>query len=152
AALLAAAGGIIHVRAAIEHGSHWWFFGVFFWLLVYGQLGWAVLVGLRGRRDARLLDAAIYGSVAIAAVWLLSRTVGIPVGPWAWDAERVGAPDTIATLDELVLAALLCAVVRPEGRVGRAFGWMRGANAVRVGIMLASASVLALALGSHAHQ
>jgi hypothetical protein len=150
AAVLAVAGGIIHIRAAIEHGGHWWLYGVFFWLLAYAQLGWALLVE-RGRRDARLLDAAIYGSVAIAAVWLLSRTVGVPVGPWAWDAERVGVPDAIATLDELALAALLCTVVRPDGRVGRAFAWMRGENAMRVGIMLASASLLALAIGSHGH-
>jgi hypothetical protein len=150
-AVLAAASGIIHVKAAIDHTSHWWLFGVFFAGLAYGQLTWALVV-YRGRRDPRLLEAAIYVSLAVVAIWLLSRTVGLPLGPWAWDAERVGVPDTIAMLDELALAALLTAILRPDGRAGRALDWLRGGHAVRLGVMLGSASVLALAFAGHGHQ
>lgn len=150
-AALAGAAGIIHIKAAIDHTSHWWLFGVFFAGLAYGQLAWALVV-YRGRRDAWLLEAAIYVSLAVVAIWLLTRTVGPPLGPWQWDAERVGIPDVIATLDELALAALLTAVLRPSGRVGRALDWLRGGHAVRLGVMLGSASVLALAFAGHGHR
>ena len=150
AALLAAGAGIIHVKAAIDHGGHWWAFGVFFGLLVCFQLGWALLVQ-RGRRDARLLDAGIYISLATAATWLLSRTVGVPFGPWAWDAEPIGALDLIATLDELALAALLVSLRHPASRVGRALAWTHGAHVVRLGVMLGTASVMSLVFSSHSH-
>jgi hypothetical protein len=149
-AVLAAASGVIHIEAAIAHTSHWWLFGVFFAGLAYAQLGWALVV-YRGRRDTRLLEAAIYVSLAVAAIWLWSRTVGLPVGPWAWDAEGVGITDTVSTLDELALAALLTMVLRPAGRIGRALGWIRGDHATRLGMMLGSASVLALAMAGHGH-
>jgi hypothetical protein len=149
-AVLAAASGVIHIEAAIAHTSHWWLFGVFFAGLAYAQLGWALVV-YRGRRDARLLDAAIYVSLAVVGIWLLSRTVGLPVGPWAGDAEAVGVSDTVATLDELALVALLTMVLRPDGRVARALGWIRGDHTTRLGMMLGSASVLALAMTGHGH-
>jgi hypothetical protein len=150
AAVLAAGAGIIHVKAAIDHGSHWWAFGVFFGLLVCFQLGWALLVW-RGRRDARLLDAAIYVSLATAAICLLSRIVGVPFGPWAWDAEPIGALDLIATLDELALAALLVSLRHPDSRVGRALAWTHGPHVVRLGVMLGTASVMSLLFSSHSH-
>jgi hypothetical protein len=149
-AILAAASGIIHIEAAIAHTSHWWLFGVFFAGLAYAQLGWALVV-YRGRRDPRLLRAAVYVSIAVAGIWLLSRTVGLPVGPWAGDAEAVGVSDTVSTLDELALAALLTTVLHPAGRVGRALGWIRGDHTTRLGMMLGSASVLALAFAGHGH-
>jgi len=148
--VLAAASGIIHIGAAITHSSHWWLFGLFFAALAYAQLGWALVV-YRGRRDPALLAAAIHVSLAVAAIWLLSRSVGLPVGPWAWDAEPIGMTDTVATLDELALAALLITVLRPTGRVGRALGWIRGDHTTRLGMMLGSASVLALAFAGHGH-
>jgi hypothetical protein len=149
-AILAAASGIIHIEAAITHTSHWWLFGVFFAGLAYAQLGWALVV-YRGRYDAWLLETAIYVSLAVVAIWLLSRTVGLPVGPWAGNAEAIGIPDTVSTLDELALAALLTRVLRPAGRVGRALGWIRGDHTTRLGMMLGSASVLALTFAGHGH-
>jgi hypothetical protein len=149
-AVLAAASGLIHIQAAISHTSHWWLFGVFFAGLAYAQLGWALVV-YRGRHDAWLLEAAIYVSLAVVAIWVLSRTVGLPVGPSAGSAEAVGLPDTVSTLDELAIAALLTRVLRPAGRVGRALGWIRGDHTTRLGMMLGSASVLALTMAGHGH-
>ena len=150
AALLAGGAGVIHVKAAIDHASHWWAFGVFFALLVCFQLGWALLVW-RGRRDARLLESAVYVSLAAAATWIVSRTIGMPFGPWAWDAEPIGALDLIATLDELALAGLLVSLRRPDSRVGRALAWMHGTHLVRLGVMLGTASLMSLAFAGHTH-
>lgn len=150
AAGLAAGAGIIHIKAGIDHAPHWWAFGVFFGVLAYAQLGWAYIAH-RGRTNARLLKAALNVSLAVTAIWLVSRTVGMPVGPWAWEREPVAIADTVATLDQLALAALIGARLYPTGRTGRLFGWLRGSHAVRLGMMLVSASLLALAFGSHSH-
>ncbi|MDP2711932.1 MAG: hypothetical protein Q8O56_11995 [Solirubrobacteraceae bacterium] len=150
AAGLAAAAGVIHIKAGIDHAPHWWAFGVFFGVVAYAQLGWAYAV-YRGRAGERLLRVALYGSLAVTAIWLMSRTAGMPIGPWAWEPEPIAVADTVATLDQLALAALVGAWLRPSGRAGRLFGWLRGNHAVRLGMMLASASLLALAFGSHSH-
>ncbi len=150
AAMLGAAAGIIHVKAAIDHASHWWAFGVFFALLASLQLGWALLVQ-RGHRGPRLLRIAIYGSLAAVATWIVSRTIGMPFGPWAWDAEPVGALDLVATLDELALAALLVSLQHPDSRAGRALAWTHGVHLVRLGVMLGTASLMSLAFAGHTH-
>ena len=150
AAMLAAAAGIIHVKAAIDHASHWWAFGVFFGLLACGQLGWALLVQ-RERREPWLVQGAIYVSLAAAATWVLSRTLGLPFGPWAWDAEPIGALDLIATLDELALAGLLVSLQHPHSRAGRALAWTHGEHLLRLGVMLGTASLMSLAFASHTH-
>jgi hypothetical protein len=58
-------------------------------------------------------------TVGVIAVWVISRTVGLPIGPWAGEAEAFGVSDVIATLTEVALIAVVSAIVRLEGRVGR---------------------------------
>ena len=99
----------------------------------------------------RVLVAAIVATASVIAVWLVSRTAGLPFGPWAGDAEAIGVSDAIVTGTELVIVALLVALVRPDGPVAARFGWLRGGNAVRLGAMLGTAGVIAALLGGHAH-
>ncbi|MBA3745888.1 MAG: hypothetical protein H0W96_00085 [Solirubrobacterales bacterium] len=61
-------------------------------------------------------------SVGILAVWLLSRTLGLPFGPDTGDAEAVGWLDLATGLDEALLVVLLAthagwAPWRKRGRV-----------------------------------
>ncbi len=70
------------------------------------QVAWAVLAARRPH-DRGLLVAGAAGNLAIAAVWLLSRTTGLPFGPDAWEAEAVGAKDLLATYDEFGVAVLV---------------------------------------------
>src|SRR5580704_15977568 len=43
------------------------------------QLGWAALVLLRPSRGALILGAS--ANAAFVALWIVSRTVGVPIGP-----------------------------------------------------------------------
>jgi hypothetical protein len=97
-----------------------------------------------------LVSAAVV-TAGMAGVWLASRTVGLPIGPSPGEPEAVGVGDAMATMIELVFVGVAGAIVRPGGRLGRRFAWLTGDHAVRLGIALASAGVLAAAFGDHAH-
>lgn len=150
ACAISAAAGVIHAVAMVDHFDHYWAYGVFFLLVTYFQVLWAVWV-YRHSGDRRALTAGAIVSIAISAVWLVSRTVGVPIGPEAGDPERIGAMDVVATVDQLVLAGLLVTLLTPAGWFGRRLAWISGATAVRMGVMLCSASLFAMLLGSHAH-
>jgi hypothetical protein len=147
---LSAAAGLIHGKALIDHASHYWLFGVFFGVLTYAQVLWAALV-FRRPADRRWLMPAAVGSLAVVGVWLVSRTVGLPIGPWAGRPEPLAINDMTATLIELLLAALIIAMLRPDGRVAARMRWLDGANCVRIGSMLVALSLLGVLLGNHSH-
>ncbi len=147
---LALAAGLIHGRALVDHASHYWLFGLFFGVLTYAQVLWALLI-YRRPDDRRWLMPAAVGSLAVVGLWLVTRTVGLPIGPWAGRPEPLGVADMAATLDELVLAAVIVAMLRPQGRVAARMGWLNGANCVRLGSMLVALSLLAALIGNHTH-
>jgi len=102
---LAVGAGSIHIAAGIEHLHDYALHSAFFWLLAAGQIGLGV--ALYRSPHSRWLWLGAIGSVAVVALWVVSRTVGLPLGPSAWTPEPVGITDTIASADELALAALI---------------------------------------------
>ena len=101
AALMCGAAAI-HFAVAREHYLEFAPFGVFFVVAGVAQvaLAGAVLALPAGR--VALVGAA--ATVGLPALWALSRTVGVPVGPHPWQAEQVGVPDAICVGMELVSA------------------------------------------------
>lgn len=91
-----------------SHFVEYWVFGLLFAIVASLQLTWAELVRRRPE-DSRLVLAGAVVNVAVVAVWLASRTTGLPIGPSGGEPEPVGWKDLLATADEifLVLAALL---------------------------------------------
>jgi hypothetical protein len=81
--------------------------------MAVAQLGWGAWIYARPSPSAFRAGFAL--AAAIAAVWLVSRTVGLPVGPDAGEPEAVGFPDLAATAAEL-LAAALCAAFLGTGQ------------------------------------
>jgi hypothetical protein len=143
--------GLIHVKAMIDHASHYWLFGILFGVVACAQIGLAVALWRTSVSD-RLLVAGAVMTVGVIAVWVVSRTVGLPIGPWAGEAEAFGVSDVIATLTEVAFIAVVSAIVRPDGRVGRRLlQWLTGGHAVRLGAALSSAGVLAAVFGAHQH-
>jgi hypothetical protein len=138
------------VKATVDHAGHYWLFGVLFGAVALGQIGLAVALWRTQVSDGVLVAGAVV-TLGVVAVWLVSRTVGLPIGPWAGTAEQAGVSDAIATLTELVFIAVVSMIVRPDGRIGRHLRWLTGGHAVRLGIALSSAGVLAAAFGGHAH-
>jgi hypothetical protein len=147
---LSLAAGVIHAVAAIDHFDHYWLYGVFFLALTYGQVLWGIAL-LRGRVDDRGMTIGALANLAIVAVWLYSRTIGVPIGPEAGRPEAVGVMDVAATLDQLVLAAYVAAIVRPQLRDVRAFRALIGRHRVRFAMALGTASVFATLFGHHHH-
>jgi hypothetical protein len=142
--------GVIHARALFDHASHYWLFGAFFGALTYAQVLWAVWVYQRPDDERPLLPAALI-SLAVVAIWLVSRTVGLPFGPWAGRPEPLGIADITASLDEFVLAGLIVAMLRPDRWIAARLAWLNGENCTRVSSMLCGLSLLAALFGHHTH-
>jgi hypothetical protein len=149
AGTLAVTAGLIHVKAMADHVAHYWLFGVLFGVVACAQIGWGVWLWRRPMSNRALVAGAI-GTLGVIGVWVVSRTVGLPIGPWAGEAEEIGVSDAIATLAELALLPVVVAIVRPGSRIGIRLAWLSGGQAVRISAAFGSAAVLA-ALGGHAH-
>jgi hypothetical protein len=114
---LSLAAGAVHAMAGPEHLAEWWAYGLFFFgaaafqvaygllLLTQGIEGWGGWPAVRGRVYA----AGIAFTGAVILVWAVSRTVGVPVGPEAFEPEGVGPLDLASKALE---AALLIALGR----------------------------------------
>src|SRR6516164_924732 len=112
ASLSAAAAGI-HFAVVFEHFKDYLLYGVFFLVLAWAQLIWpAVLLW----RPSRLwLWLGMTGNAAVLAVYIASRTVGLPFGPDLHHPEPVGALDVMSCVLEFALIAGCAALVwRPS--------------------------------------
>jgi hypothetical protein len=140
ACALAWGASLIHVEAAIGHLGESKLYALLFELTACAQAVWGVAV-YRSQR-AGLLRIGAAGSLAIVAVWVMSRTSGLPFGPEPWEAESIGSLDLIATLDEIALAVI--AGLRLSGRhVPRAL--------MGVVLLLILLSALSPTSGAHVH-
>jgi hypothetical protein len=140
--------GALHAKALADHAPHYWLFGVFFGILTCWQTGWGVRA-YRARLSRRALVTGAWVNVCVVLVWLISRTVGMPIGPWSGEAEAIGVIDAMASIDELAIAALVASLVSTAPRP--VLAWLRGGYAVRLGMMLGSASLFAITIGGHTH-
>src|SRR5687768_18541848 len=87
AAWLSIAAGAVHAVAGPEHLAEWWAYGLFFFgsaafqaaygllLFTRGIEGWGGWLAVRGKVYA----IGIACTLAIILVWVVSRTVGVPV-------------------------------------------------------------------------
>jgi hypothetical protein len=103
-ALAAASAGCaaIHAMVCPAHFREATAFGVFFAVAAAGQAAWAVVAVLRP--SPRLLTLAAVGNASIVGLWIVTRTVGLPIGPDVWRPEGIGAADALATQLEIGLA------------------------------------------------
>src|SRR5438552_1014673 len=106
AAVFLLGAAAIHLAVAPAHLREYRPFGVFFLAvaLLQGLLAAALLGNPRPRR---LAVAGAAGSLALAALFVESRTAGLPLGPSAGDPEPWDVAGVICTLLELVAAGLL---------------------------------------------
>ena len=81
----------------------------------------------------RTIAIGIVGNLAIVIAWAWTRTVGLPVGPFAGGAEPIGYPDAASVAFELLLVA---------GLVARWFGSMPGLGRSAAARSVASVAVV----------
>jgi hypothetical protein len=101
AGLVSAAG--MHAAVVPEHFREYVPYGIFFAALSVGQCWLAVVVTRRGERRTVLYVAL--ASVWVVALWLVSRTTGLPIGPEPWQAEEFGRLDIASSCAEILTAA-----------------------------------------------
>jgi hypothetical protein len=138
--------GLIHFEAAIQHIDEYLLYSLFFVLLAAAQCLWGIAVYKSPSR--KLLAAGVTMSLMVAVLWILSRTSGLPIGPQSWTPEPIGALDSIATANEIVLALLLFLQLRPSATGALARGCMRVATGTALCLILLSSLAL---IGGHAH-
>jgi hypothetical protein len=143
-ALASIAAGAINLAAAATAGRDSSTQTLAFFVVVAAaQLVWGAVALVRAPRWWLALGAV--GNLVVVATWVVSRTVGLPVGEFAGSTLPVGFPDGLATALEAVTvvgaAALLVRGRGPARSVARSPG-VTVAAAVVVGA-LALVGVLA---------
>jgi hypothetical protein len=91
----------VHIAVTPEHFSESWLYGVFFVGASVVQL--ALALWLLARPSRSLIRAAVISNAGLVLLWLLSRSVGIPLGPEQGVVEPVGVLDLMAVGCELML-------------------------------------------------
>lgn len=107
----------IHVAVAPEHFRESLLYGAFFVVAAGCQLaGAAMLVVLR----SRLLTGFVAGGNAmIVLLWLVTRVVGIPLGPQAGEVERFQVLDVSASTAEAAVVVCCALALHRVTRLAR---------------------------------
>jgi manganese oxidase len=120
-AVISTVAGVVHLMVSPYYLQEWWGYGFFFILaglaqvtygMVLGLLPWlaadapAFLVGERAR--ARMLyHLGTGGNLAIIALYIVTRTLGVPAGPELGTALPITPLSLGTTLTELLLVIAL---------------------------------------------
>jgi hypothetical protein len=92
-------------------------------------------------------------SLAFVGVYLMSRTVGLPLGPEAFEPEPFGLSDLLCCALELPVGVAAIALARRPAALRRRVGVRWAAVLAASFVLVGSASTTALAAsGSHEHE
>lgn len=149
-AAASAAAGAIHFAFSPDHFTQAWTHGLFFALVAALQIAWAAV--LIARPSRRMLLAGTL-QLVVVGVWIVSRTVGIPLGS---TPEPVGLPDTLASVLEVFCAVGGVLAVRlVDGRPAHARSLRRpSALALALITLMGALTIVSLTpryAGAHSH-
>jgi hypothetical protein len=139
AALSLAAAGI-HFAVIGAHLEQNLAEGLFFFALAWFQALWAQAYLLRAARAIAAVGVAV--NAGVVAIWLVSRTIGLPFGAQPGVAEPVGLADLMATSLEIGLVGLLLPTLARQ----RFEGWLTTELPVQKAFVLATFTIATLAL------
>lgn len=108
-AAFSAGAAAVHFAEISPHIEEWWLFGAFFFVVAWFQASSAVAIVARPNRPLLFLAAVL--NLVVIAVWIWSRTAGLPIGPEAGEPETIGAADLLATVLEALLVAWAIAML-----------------------------------------
>lgn len=112
---LSLAAGAIHFAVVAEHATEFLPYAILFAVLAWYQVLWPIAHLMA--RPAWLAWLTVVVNLGAVAIWLLSRTLGLPFGPEPGSPESVGPLDLVASAMEVVLVTLL-AVTTLQGTRG----------------------------------
>lgn len=118
AGALSMLGGVAHIAAAPGHFEEWWGYGLFFLAAALAQVVYGLLLLTQGIEGGggwpawrrRVYWGGIAGNLALVALWAVTRTIGIPLGPEAGEVEGIGALDLASKGIELATVAVLASL------------------------------------------
>jgi hypothetical protein len=139
-AALSVGAAAIHFAVVFEHFAEYTLYGVFFLVIAWAQLIWPVV--LLWRPSRLWLWLGIAGNAIVLAVYVASRTAGLPFGPDLHNAESVGALDVVSCVLEFALIAGCAALVWRPSLMDRPVRH-RGAVASAAGLVAVPALVIA---------
>ncbi|MDQ6806040.1 MAG: hypothetical protein M3065_13985 [Actinomycetota bacterium] len=90
--------GLIHIAASIDHYQEFPLYTPVFALMATCQIAWALAIARWCSRRVLIVGVAL--NVAIIGLWVVSRTVGVPIASRPWAPEEIGAADLMATIAE----------------------------------------------------
>jgi hypothetical protein len=112
-ASLSVGAAAIHFAVMFEHFAEYTLYGVFFLVVSWAQMIWAAVVLWRPARLWLWLGTA--GNALVLAVYVASRTTGLPIGPDASNPEPAGNLDVVsATLEFALIAGCAALLWRPS--------------------------------------
>lgn len=138
AAVASIGAAVIHIGVAPVHWRDWAPSGVFFAAIAVFQLVWGFLAW--SRPTAMVLSAGVAANAALVGLWIVSRTVGLPLGPNAGQPEAVEAAGICVLL-------LQCYVI-----MGATWTWLKSSRAQQVSgkgrvlVLLGANAVMAVAV------
>jgi hypothetical protein len=139
-AALSVGAAAIHFAVVFEHFAEYALYGAFFLVISWAQVIWPAI--LLWRPSRLWLWLGIAGNAIVLAVYVASRSVGLPLGPDLHHAESVGALDVVSCVLEFGLivgcAALLWRPSLADRPVTR-----RGAVARMAALVAVPAAVIA---------
>jgi hypothetical protein len=145
-AALSAGAAAIHFAVTFGHFADYTLYGVFFLVLSWAQLIWPAVLFWRPSRP--WLWLGIGGNAIVLAVYVASRTTGLPFGPDLHHPEAVGALDVVSCVLEAGLIAGCAALLwrpsladRPAARRG-GFAGVAALAAVPVAVTAVTAAVM----------
>jgi hypothetical protein len=142
-ALASLGAAAVHVAVCPGHLAESTLYGLFFIGAAIAQAGWASAILVRPTRQLVVLGVA--GNLAVMALWGVSRTLGLPVGPAPGVPEVPGAVDALATAYEMFVVAVGSWVLwgrLPFPATARWRDWAPSARAVLVATAGITATVL----------
>ncbi|MFL5798836.1 MAG: hypothetical protein ACJ77A_13005 [Actinomycetota bacterium] len=117
-ALASIGAGAIHIAAAATEGADSAQNLAFFGVVAAAQIVWGAVALVRAPRWWLALGAV--GNLVVLVTWVVSRTVGLPVGEYAGVVLPVGFPDALVTALEAVIVVGSAGLVIRGGGPSRA--------------------------------
>jgi hypothetical protein len=139
-AALSVGAAAIHFAVVFEHFTEYTLYGVFFLVISWAQLIWPAVLLWRPSRT--WLWLGIGGNAIVLAVYVASRTVGLPFGPDLHDVEAAGALDVVSCVLEAGLVAGCAALLWRPSLADRRAPW-RGALASTAALLAVPVAVIA---------
>jgi len=112
-AALSVGAAAIHFAVTFEHFNEYVLDGVFFLIISWAQMIWAA--ALVWRLSRLWLSLGLAGNALVLAVYVASRSTGLPIGPGVHHPEPVGGLDVMSGILEFALIVGCAAVLwRPS--------------------------------------